>query len=330
MTGRQDEATRRETAALWYTELQDPGVSPDTWEAFLKWESDPANAAAYREIEAALGVIDRTSLSRPGSANPGRGRKPLFLALAGAAATLAIGAAVLSLQAPRPEPAPLAYATAVGERQEVTLEDGSLLTLNTNTQLAVSYSKAERLVRLAQGEVLFEVAHSTRPFLVEAGGTRTRALGTEFDVHAKGKGVSVTLLKGSVRVTALEPRAGDPEETPSPDEALAKGILLKPGDRLDLRPGAPPEIKAVDISSAGKWRDGIIQFDNVTLAEAVEEMNRYSTIHLRIDDEALTAERISGTFPAGKQDEFAGSLKLYLPVEAHRTGDVIVITPAHG
>ena len=82
MTDQKDEAKRRETAALWYTELQNPDVSPDTWEAFLEWEKDPANAAAYREIESLLGLLDRTSLGGPASANPGRGRKSRFRVVA--------------------------------------------------------------------------------------------------------------------------------------------------------------------------------------------------------------------------------------------------------
>ena len=59
MTDREDEATRRETAAFWYTELQAPNVCPAMWESFLEWESDPANAEAYRQIEATIGAYAR-------------------------------------------------------------------------------------------------------------------------------------------------------------------------------------------------------------------------------------------------------------------------------
>ena len=333
MTGKKDEAERREAAALWYTELQAPDISPGTWEAFLKWEKDPANAGAYREIEAALGILDRTSFSQAGP-NPagdmaairGRGARRLLPGLAAAAAVLILCATVLTLQSPEPQPAPLAYATAIGEQKAVTLEDGSIITLNTDTRLTVSYSKAERLIRLAQGEALFEVEHSERPFLVEAGGTATRALGTEFDIHAKADSVSITLIRGAVRVTAsggpgAEAGAGLPAASPGAD------IDLLPGDRVVIAAGKAPVRTRIDPAWAGKWREGLLAFDNVTLEEAIAEMNRYSTTKLRIEDETLAAERISGTFPAGKQEAFAESLQLYLPVRVIQTGHDILVVP---
>jgi transmembrane sensor len=326
MTKQEDEANRRETAALWYTELQDPDVSPDTWEAFLEWEKDPANAEACREIESLLGILDRTSLSRPKAEEPGRGRRPAVLALAAAAAALIIGAAALTLQVPKPAPAPLTYATAIGEQETVTLEDGSILTLNTNTKLTVSYSKTERLICLAQGEALFEVKHSERPFLVEARGTVTRALGTEFDIHAEQEAVSVTLIQGSVRVSAAEPKSGAGPAGAMPEKRLRESLVLKPGERVDISPGAAPLVSTIDPARAANWRDGLLQFDNVPLADAIAEMNRYSTTKLRIDDAALASERISGSFPAGKQAEFAESLALYLPITVYQLNDVILIS----
>ena len=325
MTNQEDEANRRETAALWYTELQDPDVSPDTWDAFLEWETDPANAEAYHEIETTIGIIDRTGLNNTKTKPPGKNRKPVLLALAAAAAVFIIGAATLTFQSPIPDPAPLTYATAIGAQETVTLEDGSILTLNTNTTLTVSYSEAERRIHLAEGEALFEVEHSDRPFLVDAGGTRTRALGTEFDIRAEAGAVAITLIKGSVRVTTGQP---DPagQAGAMPAKTLQEGLVLKPGDRLDMKPGADPILSTIDPAQGGKWREGLLQFDNVTLAEAVAEMNRYSTTKLRIDDAALAAERISGTFPAGKQEEFAETLKLYLPVDVVNRADAFLIT----
>lgn len=334
MTDSKDAASRRDTAAHWYIELQEPNVSPDLWEAFLEWEKDPANAEAYREIEAALGVLDRTSLSSPASIIPVRRRKPVIMALVaaaavfviGAAATLAIGASVLTIQSPKPEPVPLVYATAIGEQETVRLVDGSVLILNTNTELSVRYSDTERLIQLAQGEALFEVAHSDRPFLVEAGGTRTTALGTEFDIHADGEAVSVTLIRGSVRVTDFTPDSRTKPPGAIPYNGLQEGIVLKPGERLDITPDADAIRSTIDPARVGTWREGLLQFDNVTLADAIAEMNRYSTIELRIDDPALASERISGTFPAGEQKDFSESLALYLPVQAKQTGNSIIIS----
>ena len=325
MTDQKDEANRRETAALWYTELQDPDVSPETWSAFLEWEKDPANAEAYHEIESTIGILDRTSLKSPKAKVQGRDRKPVIPALA-AAAALIIGAAALTLQFPKPDPAPLSYATAIGEQETVTLEDGSILTLNTDTALSVHYSRTERFIHLTEGEALFEVEHSERPFLVEAGGTITRALGTAFNVRADQDAISVILIQGSVRVSSSRMDDSEGKAGAMPAKTLQEGLVLKPGDRLDMKPGADPILSTIDPAQGDKWREGLLQFDNVTLAEAVAEMNRYSTTKLRIDDAALAAERISGTFPAGKQEEFAETLKLYLPVDVVNRADAFLIT----
>tara|TARA_R110001606_G_scaffold210092_2_gene357615 strand:- start:548 stop:757 length:210 start_codon:yes stop_codon:yes gene_type:complete len=63
----------------------------------------------------------------------------------------------------------------------------------------------------------------------------------------------------------------------------------------------------------------MVRFDNVTLAEAVADLNRYSTTKIAVPDPALAAERISGTCQAGKPDEFASNLALFLPVRIERS-----------
>ncbi|MEH6488459.1 hypothetical protein [Hyphomonas oceanitis] len=76
------------------------------------------------------------------------------------------------------------------------------------------------------------------------------------------------------------------------------------------------------------WQTGILQFRDVTLGEAIAELNRYSETKLRVDDPALAAEHLSGAFPAGDQDMFAETLKLYLPVTVSRGDGAILIIPA--
>ena len=71
--------------------------------------------------------------------------------------------ALLNLGAPQ-------YETAVGERSTFTLSDGSIVTLNTNSELTVHYSDTRREARLARGEANFEVAKNrAKPFVVRAG-----------------------------------------------------------------------------------------------------------------------------------------------------------------
>lgn len=95
------------------------------------------------------------------------------------------------------------YRTQVGEQRDVILPDGSKVTLNTDTALAVRYSDERRYIVLERGEALFVVKHDTgRPFDVAAGDTLTRALGTEFNVDMRSSKVTVSVLEGAVRVAA--------------------------------------------------------------------------------------------------------------------------------
>ena len=84
----------------------------------------------------------------------------------------------------------------------------------------------------------------------------------------------------------------------------------------------------IDPARIGQWQSGTLAFDNVTLAEAVAEMNRYAATRIEIADPALAAERISGVFPAGEQHAFAEALALYLPLTAESRADRIVLIRA--
>ncbi|MEP0314361.1 FecR domain-containing protein [Hyphomonas sp.] len=335
---KEDTASRLKIAAYWYAELREPDADHRTWDKFRAWEgSDPANRAAFQQVEASLSLLEGSSLAAPGAANEysssatqSFSRKPArarLYWLTGIAAVLMLALVSVVILSPPAAPAGQVYATAIGDTRDVTLEDGSRVTLNTDTELAVTYSRTERRIQLAHGQALFSVMKGTRPFIVAAGGSETRALGTRFEVYRGPDDVSVTLVEGSVSV--LPETAGQGSVAPDVDEEKAATVLV-PGDRLVMRGGAIASLTQVDTSEALAWQSGILQFRDVTLGEAIAELNRYSETKLRVDDPALAAERLSGAFPAGDQDTFAETLKLFLPVEIRRRGNEILVEPAGG
>jgi len=220
-------ASRLKTAAHWYAELREPDADHRTWDAFRAWEgSDPANRAAFRQVEASLSLLERSSLAAPGAGNgydsgatqsaarkPGRVR---LYWLTGIAAVIVLALVSVVTLSPPAAPAAQVYATAIGDTRDVTLEDGSVVTLNTDTELAVTYSRSERRIQLAHGQALFSVMKGTRPFIVAAGSSETRALGTRFEVYRGPADVSVTLVEGSVSV--LPEAAGQGSSGPNPNE----------------------------------------------------------------------------------------------------------------
>ncbi len=97
------------------------------------------------------------------------------------------------------------------------MEDGSRITLNTDSQIRVDLTVKERRVELQQGEAFFEVAHdASRPFIVRAGNKRVIAVGTRFSVRREANDVRVVVTEGKVRVET----EGDPSST-SPEPLVA-------------------------------------------------------------------------------------------------------------
>lgn len=309
---------RLEAAARWYAELNAADVDAGTWDAFRAWEQDPRNAAAFREIEAALTTIDRSSLAGRAADPPRRAGRWLGALAAGLALA---GLAGLTLLERAPSGAPpeqvLAYETATGERREISLQDGSSVDLNTASRIEVAYSADERRITLTEGQALFSVRPGRAPFVVEASGTRTRALGTEFNIYLRPGGAEITLLEGSADVL------------PSGEDS-AESVLLAPGEQLRVSGGVAGPVRKVDVATAMSWRTGILQFTDVTLAEAAGELNRYSATKIVILDPALAQERLSGAFRAGDQEQFVSALSMFLPVEISRSGSEIHVRPSGG
>jgi len=219
------------------------------------------------------------------------------------------------------------YETRIGEQRDVVLEDGSRVTLNTNTAISVRYSGKQRFIELERGEALFSVQHdASRPFDVLARGVLTRALGTEFNVDLRRSSLTVSVLEGAVRVTQ--------EDLPGTADAAAAGgsagamipTALGKGQALEFRQDEHlvREEKA-DRRRIDAWRARRIEFSDTPLASAVEEFNRYSTLRLFVGTPELGAVRVTGVFRIGDTEAFLFSLREALNIETHDTQGGIVL-----
>jgi transmembrane sensor len=202
----------------------------------------------------------------------------------------------------------------VGEQRTVPLADGSIIVLNTATELRLHYGVDRREVELVHGQASFDVAKDVRrPFIVRAGRGEVRALGTVFDVYRSSDTVTVTLIEGAVAVT---PDSGE--------------VVLAPGEQLTFADGSGPAKRlAADVKRVTAWRARKLDFSDTPLAEAIAEANRYSVDHIILDAPDLEGARISGTFEAGKNDLLVEGLQSYFHLDARRTTDHhIVLTAA--
>ena len=125
----------------------------------------------------------------------------------------------------------MALSTRPGERAEVTLSDGTIVTLNADTRLEypVTFRGDERRVRI-DGEALFRVRHDEKhPFIVSTFASDIRVLGTTFNVLADehSRLFETTLKEGQVRVTNLANLTDVHTMTPGEVVSLVDGRLQK-------------------------------------------------------------------------------------------------------
>jgi len=205
------------------------------------------------------------------------------------------------------------YRTGIGERRVVALQDGSKVTLNTASTVEVAFTAHERRVRLVRGEALFEVAHdASKPFLVDAGAARFRALGTAFNVRVRSDVVELTVTQGVVAVVAGE--AG---------VAQASAAKIVAGGGAVVRSGAvaPTALDDQHLRQRTAWQEGVLEFDGESLAQVVGEFNRYRRQPIVIGDARLESLRIGGRFEVDEADRFLTALTSSFPIEAIATTD---------
>lgn len=203
-------------------------------------------------------------------------------------------------------PGPQTIASLVGERKEVALADGSHVTLDTDSAVSIDLTGKERRLTLLSGRARFAVAHDPRrPFRVTSGMMTVTALGTDFDVSVIGGQRSVTLVEGRVSVeTAL-----------LPGRVKRQSAVLSPGEQLMVTAtGLMARPQAIDPVTTTAWREGRLDFTNITVADAIAQANRYSAQKIRLADPALGSKLLEGSFKAGQTDAFAHALCTFLDV----------------
>jgi transmembrane sensor len=187
------------------------------------------------------------------------------------------------------------FQTAIGEQAAVALPDGSSFDLNTDSRIQVDYSQRQRVIRLERGEAFFKVAHDTqRPFWVHAGNSWVRAVGTAFNVYIRPAGVEVTVSEGTVKVVNAAPN-----ESPPSDAAIGgSAAAVTAGEQADVRGRAEVihELNLAQLNHLLSWRKSSLYFQDQPLGDVINELMRYTTLKIELDDEALRQLPVGGTF----------------------------------
>ncbi len=318
----QDDRRIDEEAAAWLEVLSKGG--PAERAAFAGWvKQSPRNVRAFLLMTALDIELDGVDAGRKHEARPdaaqvvplgrhsrspanttgrGRRRRPLMrwaAALAAIAVAGVIATAVLSTR----------YATSVGEQRTFDLPDGSVVYLNTDSRIALDFSRSARDVRLLAGEALFKVTRdAARPFRVRTDDAVIQVIGTQFNVRRDSHGTKVSVIEGAVKVAD--------QTTP-----LTAGQEATVQRKLHVVKRA-----AADVTRTLAWRQRRLMFRTDTLSDIATEFNRYNrSPRIRIQDESLGTLRFSGVFDADDPESFAQVLAGSEVLEVQRTDREIVI-----
>jgi transmembrane sensor len=187
------------------------------------------------------------------------------------------------------------YHTAIGSRQVVTLKDGSIVELNSNTKLTVLFSESERLITLAKGEAFFDVSRDeNRPFKVITDDQVITVLGTKFSVRRYNEGIEVAVIEGKVQIDQI---VNDDDS----DTAFVTtgGIASTTKNKISITQEVPEQVIR-ELS----WRQEMIIFESATLEEAAAEFNRYNKQQIVFTDSSVAKLRISGQFQTKNYEAF--------------------------
>jgi transmembrane sensor len=329
-TGDPNEQHAVQGAAHWLATLSDESCTDAERQQFSEWLrastrnveeflrlSTLARSLGKRElwpeqtieqlVEEARASSNVTTLEPRGAAvTDGDRRKLRPWLMAAAVACLLVGGAIVLRTVPLTQVASQEYQTALGEQRSITLEDGSVVELNTRSRLRTRFTRSQRALDLVEGEAIFRVVKdANRPFVVRARETDIVAVGTAFNVNASEARTVVTVLEGRVRVN--------------------KQIELAVGEQLIVAPAQPTVRVAVrDTEKVTSWTERRLIFENTPIEAAAAEFARYSARRIRIEDAEIGAREINAVFDATDPGSFVEFLR------KDETGTVEVVDSADG
>jgi ferric-dicitrate binding protein FerR (iron transport regulator) len=206
-------------------------------------------------------------------------------------------------------PAVLTYATGNGQRATITLPGGGTVALNVASRLEVplDYMAGHHTVRLV-GEGLFTVPHHEgAPFIVMAGGTAARVLGTSFVVrrYATDTAMLVAVRDGKVAVGST---------------------VVTAHHLLEVGRNSTPQMRSSD-TSLFTFATGVLTLNNPLLPAAIVELDRWYDADIRLGSPALATEHLEGRFAAGSLGDLAQILASTFGVRVVRDGRVLTLYP---
>ncbi|MGI2031615.1 FecR family protein [Rhizobium panacihumi] len=303
----------RADAIDWLLRLQDKPDDPMLQAQFNTWlAKDPQRGEVFERARRAMGDASYLLKSDLDFAQRAT-HKPLLRARnITAALLLALGASAAFLAADGPMRLRADVITGTGQKQILTLADGSKVELNAETAIAVDLEPNERRIRLLRGQAYFEVAADpARPFIVEAGNGTTTALGTAFDINVSDEATRVTVTEHAVMVASL---------SDDRKQRLSENNQVTYDDDGQLG-----SVEPTDIAMTTAWRQGRIVFDNRPLSAVIDELARFLPGRIMIAQSDLAKRKISGSLDLSDPQTALESFSEAIGIKVTRLGPYLTI-----
>jgi len=181
------------------------------------------------------------------------------------------------------------YLSDIGELKNITLSDGSKLTLGPNSLVKVNFSDSFRQVELVFGEAYFDVTSAPdRPFFVEANQASVKVVGTRFDVRNLANSTSVSVVEGIVQVFNGKESARSSSKGILP-ATLVAGQYVSSNGVSDIV--VRDDMQEKDLAA---WVDGRLVYRGAQLRDVLADANRYSgSGSIRLNDLSLGKKEVT-------------------------------------
>ncbi|WP_174634820.1 FecR family protein [Yersinia thracica] len=290
-----------EQAALWFSRSQARRLTNQEQQQLDAWlQSAPSHAEAYRQMQQIWGdcaLIPRP-VSAPQAPKTARSWRPLRSCAAGLFFLFALLLPMSQLPSLLTNDMTL---QTTDYSREIVLSDGTRVHVNRHSQIRVHYAKDNRQLWLDQGEIYLQVtANKARPFIVYAGESQVKVVGTAFEMRYDLGEVAVAVREGIVAMTGRPNMAA---------------VMLHAGDSARLLPEKKRlELSQRAVAEMGEWRSGQLSFRNRPLGELLTQLRRYRQGKIELTDASLAQLPVSGSLDLNHPDEFLDSLPLLLAV----------------
>ncbi len=295
-------------AVDWILRIRSENCPETERHAFNTWlEESASHRQAYETVQAQwewMEPFKAMNFPARDAALRYRGKSPRRLFIYSAAATLLLAMGLTAFMPNGWLGIPHTYVAEKGDRQTVTLADGSRIELNTESEVRVHFNRWQRSVEIIKGEAFFTVNHDAeRPFEVRAGSGRIRDIGTAFEVYIKPQHVIVAVQEGIVEVQA----SGKRELTAGQQLAFSNN-------------GEFQALQAQDVAGLTAWRQGNLVFRDRRLDDVLAEVGRYHDTRIRLQNETLGKLRVSGIFHTAELGDTLNAIAAILPVNIDQVG----------